>query len=74
LIDWRNIGAGLDVLAPQDNEERADLAASGPIERELLDGDQILYRMPDFGILRMACDLSNAIGFSSGARRAMIRE
>jgi hypothetical protein len=54
--------------------ERAGLAGSDPIERELLDGEQILYQMLDFGILRVACDLSDAIGFSSGARRAMIRE
>jgi hypothetical protein len=50
--------------------ERAGLAGSGPIERELLDGDEILYRMLDFGILRVACDSSDAIGFSSGARQA----
>jgi len=51
---------------PKIMNERAGLAGRDPIERELLDGDQILYRMLDFGILRVACELSDAIGSRVG--------
>jgi hypothetical protein len=58
-------------LRPKIVNRRAGLAGSGPIERELRGGDQILYWILDFGILRRACNLLNAIGFSSEARRVV---